>query len=338
MRRRRRNFDTPIASDNCPGTTVTVIPASGSFFPVGTTPVTATATDAAGNTDVCSFTVTVTGDDQPPTLTCPLNITISTDQCGAEVSYSTPISSDNCPGTTVTVSPESGSFFPVGTTTVTATATDAAGNTDVCTFTVTVNGGDVHPPTLASCPENITVSTDQCGAVVTYFTPVSSDNCPGATVTVSPESGSFFPPGTTTVIATATDAAGNTSSCTFTVTVNDNQAPVPPELLPITGQCSVTPPSPVAQDNCAGPIVGTTTTPFPITAMGTTVITWTFNDGNGNGSTVTQNVIITAGPACTVSNIAINNVTQNELNSSTSIFTFTVSLSTPAGAAGVSLI
>jgi len=47
------------ATDNCPGVTVESDPASGSTFPLGTTTVTATATDAAGNTSTCSFTVAV---------------------------------------------------------------------------------------------------------------------------------------------------------------------------------------------------------------------------------------------------------------------------------------
>src|SRR6185503_16941282 len=110
----------------------------GSFFPVGTTTVTATATDAFGNTASCTFTVTVV-DAQNPSITCPANITRNNDanQCGAVVTYAA-TASDNCPGVNVGYSPASGSFFPVGTTTVTATATDAVGLTASCTFTVTV--------------------------------------------------------------------------------------------------------------------------------------------------------------------------------------------------------
>ncbi|USK52550.1 HYR domain-containing protein [Bacillus sp. CMF12] len=45
---------------------------------------------------------------------------------------------NNSPGVTAVCTPESGSFFPSGTTTVTCTATDANGNTFTCTFRVTV--------------------------------------------------------------------------------------------------------------------------------------------------------------------------------------------------------
>lgn len=166
----------------------------------------------------------------PPTcfLTCPANITVSNaaNQCGAVVNYPAPTSTGTCGP--ITSSPASGSFFPVGLTTVTATASGGG----MCTFTVRVN--DVQPPTI-TCPANITVgnSPGQCGATVT-FAPTASDNCPGVTVSSSPASGSFFPRGTTTVTSTATDASGNTATCTFTVTVNDTENPTfsSPGLFP----------------------------------------------------------------------------------------------------------
>src|SRR5439155_25984278 len=125
-----------------------------------------------------------------PPLTCPANITRSTDpgQCSAVVNYTTPSASDNCPGVTVGCTPASGSTFPKGTTTVTCTATDASSNTSSCTFTVTVN--DTQQPSL-SCPANITRNADvgQCSTVVNYTTPTASDNCPDVTVSCTPNSG-----------------------------------------------------------------------------------------------------------------------------------------------------
>src|SRR4030095_13075907 len=86
-----------------------------------------------------------------------------------------------------------------------------------------------------------------------------NDNCPGTTVSYSPVSGSTFAIGTTTVTATATDAAGNTPTCTFTVTVNDNQAPVAnvSSLPTATGICSITVNAPFATDICDGLITAT---------------------------------------------------------------------------------
>jgi hypothetical protein len=74
-------------------------------------------------------------------------------------------------------------------------------------------------------------------------------------------------------------------------------------LSDVTGNCSVTSlTAPTATDNCAGTITGTTTTTFPITAAGTTLVTWTYNDGHGNISTQTQNVIVTVPVATTTLN------------------------------------
>ncbi len=220
------------ANDNCPGVTVVANPASGSSFPVGTTTVNATATDASGNTAMCSFTVTV-ADTQNPTISCPANITVNNapGQCSAIVNF-TVGAADNCPGVTVVSSPASGSAFPVGTTTVNSTATDAAGRTATCSFTVTVN--DTQNPVI-TCPANIvqTTAPGQCSATVN-FSVTAADNCPGVTVVSSPASGSVFPTGTTTVTSTATDAAGNTATCSFTVTVT-NPAPVVTITAPPAG-------------------------------------------------------------------------------------------------------
>ncbi|WP_164905528.1 HYR-like domain-containing protein, partial [Flavobacterium sufflavum] len=56
--------------------------------------------------------------------------------------------------------------------------------------------------------------------------------------------------------------------------------------------CSATATAPTTNDNCKGTITGTTTDALTYTTQGTHVITWTFNDGNGNTETATQNVIV----------------------------------------------
>lgn len=115
--------------------TINCSPASGSFFPKGTTTVNCTST--AGPT--CSFTVTV-NDTQPPTITCPANVTQAAPpgQNSAVVNYPAPTASDNCTTVTTNCVPASGSTFNAGTTPVTCTATDSSGNTATCQFNVTV--------------------------------------------------------------------------------------------------------------------------------------------------------------------------------------------------------
>ena len=126
------------ASGGSGSATVTCSPPSGSVFPKGTTPINCTAIDGSGNTANCYFAVAV-NDTEKPHITCPANIAI-----GCSVNLLVPVTfaataTDNCdPSPTVTCSPASGSGFPIGTTTVTCTATDASGNSSLpCSFTVT---------------------------------------------------------------------------------------------------------------------------------------------------------------------------------------------------------
>ncbi len=156
---------------------VVSVPASGSFFPVGTTTVTSTATDGAGNTATCSFTVRV-NDTQAPVITCPANIiaTTAVGSCTAPVTYAV-TATDNCPGVTtvLTAGLASGASFPIGVTTVTHRATDAAGNITSCSFTVTVLDGQL--PVISVQPANRTVCTGTNAAF--SVTAVTSPNAGG---------------------------------------------------------------------------------------------------------------------------------------------------------------
>jgi hypothetical protein len=200
-------------------------PASGATFPLGTTTVECSATDAAGNTANGTFDVTVQ-DTTAPTLTLPDNITEeATGPNGAAVSFNA-TADDLVDGEVdVTCDPASGSMFPIDTTTVECSATDAAGNTANGNFTVTVQ--DTTAPTL-TLPNNITkVATSASGATATFTTSATdlvdgsvSVNCTKGTPPVAVSSGDMFPVGTTTVNCSATDAAGNTANGNFTVTVS----------------------------------------------------------------------------------------------------------------------
>jgi hypothetical protein len=86
--------------------------------------------------------ITVLDIEGPTIATRPDLAVNATGPAGAVVSYAPPAASDNAPGVTVACAPPPGSTFPVGSTTVTCTATDASGNTASSTFNVTVIGGD----------------------------------------------------------------------------------------------------------------------------------------------------------------------------------------------------
>jgi hypothetical protein len=144
-------FFTVTASNLCAGTNVPVnsTPTNGSLFALGTSTVTCVAT-ISSETNTCTFTVTVR-DNQPPLITCPPNIVVNQDpgQCSkSNVTY-TVTATDVCAGTNVTVvcSPPSSSTFPIGTTPVTCWATDTLGNSNSCTFTVTVRNCGPNPCT-----------------------------------------------------------------------------------------------------------------------------------------------------------------------------------------------
>ncbi|MHB8651344.1 MAG: HYR domain-containing protein, partial [Gaiellaceae bacterium] len=172
-------------------------------------------------------------DTTPPALSLPSAITAeATGPSGAVVSYSASASDLVDGPVTPVCSPASGSTFPLGTTTVTCTATDAAGNHSSGTFSVTVQ--DTTPPAL-SLPSAITAeATGPSGAVVSYSASASDLVDGPVTPVCSPASGSTFPLGTTTVTCTATDAAGNHSSGTFSVLVQDTTPPaVTASLVPL---------------------------------------------------------------------------------------------------------
>ncbi|MDE0739763.1 MAG: choice-of-anchor D domain-containing protein [Planctomycetota bacterium] len=110
-------------------------------FPLGSTEVTVTVTDDLGNADSCAAMITVE-DRTPPQITCPAAVSVEcTELAGATVDFAA-AATDSCDTSPmVTAEPASGSLFPVGTTTVTVTAVDSAGNTESCTFDVTVTCG-----------------------------------------------------------------------------------------------------------------------------------------------------------------------------------------------------
>jgi hypothetical protein len=173
--------------------------------------------------------------NSPPTITCPADITVDNDPgvCGAKVTYTAPVGTDECPGatTTQTAGLPSGSTFPVGLTTNTFEVTDAGGSKSSCSFTVTVK--DTEPPKI-TCPNDINVFTSGPGTIVNYPAPAASDNCPGVTTACTPASGSVFPQGSTNVTCTATDASSNTATCSFNISVA-TPTPTPTPTPIVTG-------------------------------------------------------------------------------------------------------
>jgi hypothetical protein len=188
-------------------------------YPVGVTTITWTVSDANNNAAIPVIqTVTVT-DKELPTIKAPVAVTVSTDagQCSASnVVLGTPTTADNC--TVTKVSSNAPAAFGSGTTVVTWTVTDASGNVATTTQLVTVK--DVTAPTVVT--RNVTVSL--AGGLATLMAADvnggSSDNCSGTlTYSVSPSTFNCANTGPNTVTLTVTDASGNKSTGTATVTV-----------------------------------------------------------------------------------------------------------------------
>ncbi|MFT5247866.1 MAG: hypothetical protein ACI943_002623, partial [Gammaproteobacteria bacterium] len=268
--------------------------ASG-VYPIGTTTVVWTATDGIGNITTCSQLVTV-NETENPTISCPSDIAVGVDTgiCTASsVALGTPTTADNC-GVSSVVN-DAPAAFALGTTTVTWTVTDNAGNTAQCTQSVVVT--DDQNPTI-SCPSNVSVSADAavCTATgVALGTPTTNDNC-GIASTVN-DAPATYALGATTVTWTVTDNAGNTAQCTQTVTVLDTENPTISCSANVStnadaGICtsSVALIAPSILDNCGvASLVNDAPGSFPI---GTTTVTWTVTDNSGNTAQCAQSVTV----------------------------------------------
>ncbi|MEA9415910.1 HYR domain-containing protein, partial [Flavobacterium sp. PL02] len=336
----------PTATDNCSTTFTFAGVRSDSksltdLYPVGTTKIVWTATDASGNISAsCEQTITI-ADTEKPVITCPAAINKNADanKCGATVSIVNPTATDNCSTTFTFTGVRSDSklltdLYPVGTTKIVWTATDASGNISAsCEQTITIT--DTEKPVI-SCPAAINQIADsgQCGATVSIVNPTATDNCSTTFIFTGVRSDSksltdLYPVGTTTITWTATDASGNTSlSCEQTITITDTEKPViscPAAVIANTdiGSCTATIvlSLPTVTDNCGiASVANDAPVVFPI---GITTVTWTVTDNNGNISTCTQTVTV-YGPIKSnddlgvsinsyVGGIAVSNVLNNDL-------------------------
>ncbi|MCC5946770.1 MAG: HYR domain-containing protein, partial [Bernardetiaceae bacterium] len=299
-----------------------------------------TFTDANGCTNTCSTILTV-ADNTPPTLTAMPNFTRSVDagKCyftNGDIPDGT--ATDNCSvasyeyvltgATTETVASLAGVVFNTGVTTVTWTATDGSGNTSASDmFTVTI--ADNENP-IAVC-ENFPLVLDATGNGTLAPEDInnsSSDNCTAAGDLIFSVSQTDFDCsdlGVNTVTLTVEDAAGNTSTCTATVTVQDNTAPnaICQNItisLDGTGSASITPADidNGSNDNCTpdGDLILTLSqTDFDCSHIGINTVTLTVNDANGNppstcNATVTVQDLLPPTAICNNFSISLDPITE----------------------------
>ncbi|MCF8416530.1 MAG: HYR domain-containing protein [Crocinitomicaceae bacterium] len=288
-------------------------------------------TDGSGNTSTCTFNVTVVDNILPSITSCGAsgNQTVNVD--AAQCNYTqagnawNATATDNCTVSTIVATLSgattasgfttlAGVDFNLGTTTVLWTVTDGSGNTSTCIFDVIV--ADNIDPTILSCGATGAQVVSSDLGVCTYsqtsnsWDAIASDNCTVGSIfyTLSGATngsgtslaGVTFNSGITTVLWTVVDGSLNTSTCTFTVEVEDNQAPIisgcPSNITVGTdnGDCGaiVNWSVPTFTDNC-GALISSNYDSGDFFATGTTTVIYTVTDGAGNISicsfTVTVN-------------------------------------------------
>ncbi|WP_224241530.1 immunoglobulin-like domain-containing protein [Hyalangium gracile] len=251
-------------------------------YAIGSRAVSLTVSDASLSAS-CSASVRVR-DCEPPAITCaePVQAECTGNQ-SATVSAGGADATDSC--STVSVSGPGLASYPLGNTSVTYTATDAAGNTATCTTLVQVQ--DTLPPSI-TCPAPTTAECVGGGATNSGLGSASAtDVC--APATVQAPGLASFPLGTTSLTWTATDTSGNAASCSAPFTVADTQAPAL-TLLGSTSQAlecgsSYVDSGATASDACVG----------DLTAQ--VVATGTVNPGQPGSYTRTYSVVDPSGNA-----------------------------------------
>jgi len=280
--------------------TDTIGPINLSSLSDGSLSLSVNLTDAAANIGLPA-TDTITKDIVAPTIDNVADIIKeATSGSGATVTITPPTSHDATDGNISSSCNYSTGTFSLGTTTVTCSKTDVAGN--VATpevFTVTIQ--DTTAPVVTIPSDMIIEATSSAGAVAT-FTSSATDLVDGSITSIcSPLSGSTFTFGLIHVVTcTATDAATNTASKTFNVNVQDTTASV----ITLVGAnpqninkgIAYTELGSTVLDNYDVGMIATVDSSLVNTSkIGSYVVTYDVTDSNGNNAiqvTRTVNVIV----------------------------------------------
>jgi hypothetical protein len=315
-------WNDPIFSDNCPGALTIVSQSAFSNVTIfsadngGITPVTYVVKDVAGNLYTYTFDVYVE-DTQPPVAKCK-DITVNLSAAiGAGSVVVTPSMIDNASTDNCGYSYVSGNVTytcaNLGNNNYTLTIKDDANNTATCVGVVTVQ--DVTAPTF-NCPANVTVNANATCVGIVSGTATATDNCsvvkyeydldpPAGIVYTLLNNGATgnlanipaLPLGVNTVTLRASDVSGNSSTCSYTVTVRDVTPPVFAGVpANVTVNCDAIPPiaNPTATDNCGTATVTFAGQTFSAgTCLFTITRTWVASDNAVPANTVSATQVIT---------------------------------------------
>ncbi|MEJ6492639.1 MAG: gliding motility-associated C-terminal domain-containing protein, partial [Flavobacteriales bacterium] len=261
-----------------------------------------TVSNANGCTSQSAPINVVVIDTTAPVLVVPNDLTASTNtSCEAVVDIGNALATDNCGMLSITN--DAPSLFPIGTTTVTWTATDASGNITVLTQLITVVD-DIDPTILVPVGVIAYASTSCEAANVDLGTPTASDNCPAGLV-VTNDAPATYPIGVTVVVWTVTDASGNSVTASQNVTVYDT---ISPTILATDYELTLNQNGQAiidfidldtgSYDNCGIATVTLSQYIFDCDNVGDNEITIVITDNNGNTSSMVVNVFVNASLAC----------------------------------------
>ncbi len=268
----------PTTTDNCAGTITGTTSDPLTYSTQGAYVINWTFDDGNGNSIVVPQNVLV--DD----LTDPV-IPVLADVIGeCSATAVAPSTTDACAGTITGTSTDPLTYTTQGTFVINWTFDDGNGNSITVPQNVIVD--DVTDPLIPA----LTDVMGECSA--TAVVPTTTDACAGTITGTSSDPLTYTTVGTHVITWTFDDGNGNSIDVTQNVIVSDGTPPLTPGLADLTGECSVTAVAPTTTDDCAGTITGTTSDPLTYATQGSFVITWTFDDGNGNSITVPQNVIV----------------------------------------------
>lgn len=170
----------------------------------------------------------------PTTITRAVNATGSgSSACGAIVNFAGPTATDNCGTVNVTSTANSGDYFGIGFNTVTYTATDDANNSTQCQFVIRVV--DTESPMVTCTDRTFNISNTGTVTISPSDVGTATDNCTISSTSVTPNEFTCTDRGTNVVTYTTTDASGNSSTCTATITINDVAGNCGSFVMPVAG-------------------------------------------------------------------------------------------------------
>lgn len=254
------------------------------LFPLGRTPVTFRAVDFAGNASTGTATVTIR-DTTPPLLASPPDVSAEATARLTPLTLDPPPVIDLFPATVTHDAPAS---FALGLTSVTWTARDMNGNVASARQNVTIR--DTTPPVVTPPADRFAEAQGERTRVA-LGTATASDLFP---FTLTNDATADFGLGVTTVTWSARDDSDNVGVARQRVTVRDTRAPTLTLPPPVTVEAAALRTTVVlgtatARDLFPVTVTNNAPTDFP---LGTTYVTWTARDANGNARVARQRVTV----------------------------------------------